>query len=92
MSVIMRITRRFTYPVESPFTSLTLYYGVLIGAAVLLYHYAPILRPAFTGARLMHMAGQGDNIFADQAPSWPVALCRWSSPCCSASRCLAPHC
>ena len=33
MSVITRITRRFTYPVESPFTSLTLYYGVLIGAA-----------------------------------------------------------
>ena len=68
MSVIMRITRRFTYPVESPFTSLTLYYGVLIGAAMLLYRYVPILRPAFTGARLMHMAGQGDNIFADQAP------------------------
>ena len=68
MSVIMRITRRFTYPVESPFTSLTLYYAVLIGVAVLLYRYVPILRPAFTGARLMQITGQGDNLFTDQAP------------------------
>jgi hypothetical protein len=68
MSVVTRITRRFTYPVESPFTSLTLYYLVLIGIAMLAYHYAPILRPAFTGARLMKMASDTSNIFTDQAP------------------------
>lgn len=68
MSFVTRVTRRFTYPVESPFTSLTLYYLVLIGVAALTYQYIPILRPAITGARLMTMASDTSNIFADQAP------------------------
>jgi hypothetical protein len=62
------MVRRFTYPVDAPFISITLYYAALVGLAMLLYRYAPILRPAFTGARLMDMATDGSNIFAPQAP------------------------
>lgn len=60
--------RRFTYPVDSPFISITLYYAVLVGIAMLAYRHAPILRPAFTGGRLMEMAAAGSNPFAEQAP------------------------
>jgi hypothetical protein len=63
-----KMVRRFTYPVDSPFVSITLYYTALAGIAMLLYRHAPILRPAFTGARLMDMATDGSNIFAPQAP------------------------
>lgn len=68
MSFVTKITRRFTYPVDSPFIAITLYYVLLVGIAMLLYRYAPMLRPAFTGGRLMSMAAQGNNIFSDQAP------------------------
>lgn len=68
MAVNTKMIRRYTYPVDSPFIAVTIYYAVLIGMAVLLYRYAPILRPAFTGARLMDMAADGSNIFSPQAP------------------------
>lgn len=68
MAVNTKMIRRYTYPVDSPFIAVTIYYALLIGLAVLLYRYAPILRPAFTGARLMDMAADGSNIFSPQAP------------------------
>lgn len=68
MAFNTKTIRRYTYPVDSPFISITLYYAALVGLAMLLYRYAPILRPAFTGARLMDMAADGSNIFAPQAP------------------------
>lgn len=68
MAFNTKMIRRYTYPVDSPFIAVTIYYALLIGVAVLLYRYAPILRPAFTGARLMDMAADGSNIFSPQAP------------------------
>jgi hypothetical protein len=68
MSVVTRIVRRFTFPAEAPGTSLALYYALLFIVAALLFRYVPIIRPAFSGARLMEMASQGSNLLADQRP------------------------
>lgn len=68
-SVVTRVVRRFTFPAEAPGTSLAIYYAALFILAALLYRYVPIIRPAFTGARLLEMAGKNGSILADQSPA-----------------------
>ena len=67
--VVTKMVRRFTLPTEAPGLSLAIYYSVLFVIAALLFRYVPIIRPAFTGARLLEMAGKGSNLVADPAPA-----------------------
>ncbi len=69
-SVVTHLVRRFTFPAEAPGTSLALYYTLLFIVAALLFRFVPIIRPAFTGARLLEMAGKGSsNLLGEQTPA-----------------------
>jgi hypothetical protein len=74
MSVVTRVVRRFNYPAESPWTSLALYYGLLLVVSVLLFRFVPPIRPAFTGQRLVEMASKPSNLLADQSPALASGL------------------
>ena len=67
--VVTKMVRRFTLPTEAPGLSLAIYYSVLFVIAALLFRYVPIIRPAFTGARLLEMAGKGSSLLADPTPA-----------------------
>lgn len=74
--VITRVVRRFTYPAEAPFISITLYYLLLFGVAALFYYFVPGASAAFTGARLadlMSQAAPTDATGAFAAPIGPPA-------------------
>ncbi len=74
--VVTRVVRRFTYPAEAPFTSITLYYLALFGAAALFYYLVPGASAAFTGSRLadlMSQAAPTDAAGAFAAPVGPPA-------------------
>jgi hypothetical protein len=74
MSVVTRVVRRFNFPAESPWTSLALYYGLLLAVSVLLFRYVPPIRPAFTGERLVEMASKAPSLLADQSPALAEGL------------------
>ena len=74
MSVVTRVVRRFNYPAESPWTSLALYYGLLLAVSVLLFRFVPPIRPAFTGQRLVEMASTATNLLADRSPALAEGL------------------
>lgn len=65
MSALSTIVRRFAYPAQAPFVSLTLYYACLAAVSALLLWLVPDLRQAFTGARLAELAGQGLSFSTD---------------------------
>ncbi len=65
MSALTTIVRRFAYPAQAPFVSLTLYYALLAAVSTLLLWLVPDLRQAFTGARLAELAGQGMSFSSD---------------------------
>ncbi len=65
MSALTTIVRRFAYPAQAPFVSLTLYYVCLAAVSALLLWLIPDLRQAFTGARLADLAGQSLTFSTD---------------------------
>lgn len=68
-AVPTKVVRRFTFPVNAPELALGAYYIVLAIVAALLYRYVPMIRPAFTGARLLEIAGKGNNFLTDPSPA-----------------------
>lgn len=81
--VISRVVRRFAYPAQAPFVSLTLYYATLFAVSAVLLWLVPELRQAFSGERLAQLAGQDfSSAFGDAAAtgtggawlSWSFAL------------------
>lgn len=76
VSILTRVVRRFAYPAQAPFLSLTIYYTALLGLATLLVTLVPELRPAFSGERLAQLSGQdfssafGGGSAAPQAGVW----------------------
>ena len=78
MTALTTIVRRFAYPAQSPFVSLTLYYSLLVAVSTLLLWLVPDLREAFTGARLADLAGQGVTLGGD-ASSMVAAPGEWLS-------------
>jgi len=57
-SLLVRAVRRFAYPAQAPFLSLTVYYALLLASATLLVTLIPELRQAFSGERLTQLSGQ----------------------------------
>ncbi len=56
--ILTRVVRRFAYPAQAPFLSLTVYYSLLLAFATVLVTLVPELRPAFSGERLAQLSGQ----------------------------------
>lgn len=75
-SILTRVVRRFAYPAQAPFLSLTVYYTALLALATLLVSVVPELRPAFSGERLAQLSGQdftaafGGGSAAPQSGVW----------------------
>lgn len=57
-SFLTRVVRRFAYPAQAPFLSLTVYYALLLAFATVLVTLVPELRQAFSGERLTQLSGQ----------------------------------
>ncbi|MDX2058706.1 MAG: DUF4956 domain-containing protein [Gemmatimonadales bacterium] len=75
--VVRRLVDRFTYPAEHPFTTLTMYYVLLVGVAAIVLYFVPSARAMVSGERLAQLL-QGGGLF-DGKPgggdlSWSTTL------------------
>lgn len=75
--IVRRLVDRFTYPAEHPFTTLTLYYVLLVVVAAVVLYFVPAGRAMVSGERLAQLL-QGGGLF-DGKPggadlSWSTTL------------------
>lgn len=74
MRLLDRVLRPFAYPAQAPALSLTLYYALLLGVAGLLFWLLPDVRQAFSGERLIALAGDGMSLPNNPGPAQGATL------------------
>jgi hypothetical protein len=72
--VAHRIAHRFTYPAEKPFTTLALYYAVLLGIGAAAVAWIPGAAEMISGGRLRELAGSTQSLgtLVQDAKPWFV--------------------